>query len=532
MDYDVPSVISIVSKSGCLGETRRQHDLLQYLLTEKEQGRLESITQYSIAVDVLGRSEDFDATTDSIVRVEMHRLRKNLERFNLDSKTIELSIPRASFNVIVTDKTKNHVFSGMKSYLKPFIFATVAIVISVFGMLFVAPDNQAKVVASNCSSVVPNVSVMNSGSSGDLQLYVGMIIQSTLPQYTSVHLVENIEACSDSGTPSFTVDYMVMEENGSYRVALTVYNEHPSNIVGFRNISGIIASSEDRDDLYYSIVKFVGDLVKPYGKIPRYAATKKWDIEEIANNYKCMLTMYDSYTSDSSEDYSKALSCLTKSSTSKYATDDIKGGLALSYIAQYRQNRDATTGAPMLAAKNLIDMSKDEWIRSAEMTMAKILYEVDRPDYNAERLEDVLNAAENQYSENPHILIVVAGYAGFKLGDWDRAKYLSKRIPLIHSERDNSVFLVDAAFELVNNQSNINFETCLLAYSENSLFSNLLVNSCAQRTGNVDWIKKTNVNLSRLNYSNKDKRVQYVQSRQFESSFSNSLVAALKLQNN
>jgi hypothetical protein len=44
-------------------------------------GRTESIKEYNIAVEALGRSADFDPKKDSIVRVEAHRLRKRLVEY-------------------------------------------------------------------------------------------------------------------------------------------------------------------------------------------------------------------------------------------------------------------------------------------------------------------------------------------------------------------------------------------------------------------------------------------------------------------
>ncbi|PHS41494.1 MAG: hypothetical protein COA91_01580 [Robiginitomaculum sp.] len=529
MNRSVQKIVDQVYVSGCLGKSKRQRDLLTYLLKENRAGRLEKIKEYNIAVDVLGRAANFNSVTDSIVRAEMRRLRNNLSLFNGGSQDMQLEIPRAHYEVIITNRVRAQPYSLIKSYIQPIVMASSAMALIASLALVNNPQQQSLAVASDCSSTVPNVDVVNSGSLSDLQLYVDKIIQSSLSQYSNIQFVNNIQACTESGTPSFTLDYMVFEKNDMYSVALTAYYERPSQVVGFANMNGIITEPNNKDDLYYSIVKAVGDFAKPYGEIPQYAVTKNWAVEEIASNYKCIIAMYDSYVSDSSEDYSRALSCLTRSSQSKFATLDNKGGLALSYIVQHRKTRNSSTEDPMLEAQKLIDSSGDEWIQSAEMTMAKILYEVDRPDYNAERLKAVMNIAEKNYSENPHILIIVAGYAGFKLGDWERAIHLSTQILLIHSETDDSVFSVRAAFELVKSQSDVDLSVCLLAYSENSLFSNLLVNSCARRVQNVEWIKRTDDNLIRLGYSNTDKRVNYIQSRQYAQKFSDAFVSSVQL---
>jgi hypothetical protein len=55
--------------------------LLQFLVNETIAGRGELLKSYTIAVDALGRADDFDPSTDSSARVQMIRLRKLLESY-------------------------------------------------------------------------------------------------------------------------------------------------------------------------------------------------------------------------------------------------------------------------------------------------------------------------------------------------------------------------------------------------------------------------------------------------------------------
>jgi hypothetical protein len=55
--------------------------LLSYLCEKKFAGQTDQIKEYSIALDVFGRSESFDQDTDSIVRVQANRLRKRLAEY-------------------------------------------------------------------------------------------------------------------------------------------------------------------------------------------------------------------------------------------------------------------------------------------------------------------------------------------------------------------------------------------------------------------------------------------------------------------
>ena len=63
------------SKSPNLGR------LLQFLCSKYFEGKLEELKEYNIGVEALGRPPDFDPTTNSIVRVELHRLREKLNKY-------------------------------------------------------------------------------------------------------------------------------------------------------------------------------------------------------------------------------------------------------------------------------------------------------------------------------------------------------------------------------------------------------------------------------------------------------------------
>lgn len=55
--------------------------LLKYLCGEYFEGRAGGLKEFNIGVEALGRVADFDPTSDSIVRVELHRLREKLKRY-------------------------------------------------------------------------------------------------------------------------------------------------------------------------------------------------------------------------------------------------------------------------------------------------------------------------------------------------------------------------------------------------------------------------------------------------------------------
>lgn len=70
-----------VVASKTFSKNPRLTALLEYLCIRCLEGEAESIKEYNIATDVFRRPVDFDQSTDAIVRVEMHRLRKKLKEY-------------------------------------------------------------------------------------------------------------------------------------------------------------------------------------------------------------------------------------------------------------------------------------------------------------------------------------------------------------------------------------------------------------------------------------------------------------------
>ncbi|MEQ9123195.1 MAG: hypothetical protein RIM80_11590, partial [Alphaproteobacteria bacterium] len=75
------AAMAAVLESDVIGERSRLRSLLRYLVLEELDDRGDALKAYSIAVDVLGRPQDFDPSADGVVRVEANRLRGLLSRY-------------------------------------------------------------------------------------------------------------------------------------------------------------------------------------------------------------------------------------------------------------------------------------------------------------------------------------------------------------------------------------------------------------------------------------------------------------------
>jgi hypothetical protein len=73
--------LEAVLQSGLFDKAPRLGTFFRYICERHLEGHADEIKEYSIALEALGRSADFDPKKDSIVRVEAHRLRRRLQEY-------------------------------------------------------------------------------------------------------------------------------------------------------------------------------------------------------------------------------------------------------------------------------------------------------------------------------------------------------------------------------------------------------------------------------------------------------------------
>jgi hypothetical protein len=93
-----------VQASGVLGEARLRR-MFDYLAERSLAGQ--SPKEIAIAIDVFGKSPDFDVSQDALVRVYIHKLRKALDEYYSSAgngRGAELHIPRGEYRLKVSAK--------------------------------------------------------------------------------------------------------------------------------------------------------------------------------------------------------------------------------------------------------------------------------------------------------------------------------------------------------------------------------------------------------------------------------------------
>ncbi|WP_440412737.1 hypothetical protein [Neorhizobium petrolearium] len=97
---DVKDQLDRILASEELAVPDRAKKFLKYLVDETLAGRSDRIKAYSIAIEVFGRSQSFDAQNDPVVRIEAGRIRRALERYYLiagQADPILISVPKGCY---------------------------------------------------------------------------------------------------------------------------------------------------------------------------------------------------------------------------------------------------------------------------------------------------------------------------------------------------------------------------------------------------------------------------------------------------
>ncbi|MFN7936262.1 MAG: malectin domain-containing carbohydrate-binding protein [Bryobacteraceae bacterium] len=86
--------------SGVFERSKGQERLFLYLCEKCFSGQAEELKEFTIATEAFGRPAEFDPKDDSIVRVEMHRLRKRLrEHYQGKSDAVRILLPEKSYQL-------------------------------------------------------------------------------------------------------------------------------------------------------------------------------------------------------------------------------------------------------------------------------------------------------------------------------------------------------------------------------------------------------------------------------------------------
>lgn len=100
--------LQVLLNSGIVREKTQLHSLLAYLGAKALEDPAELVKEYTIGVDALGKSSDYDPRIDPTVRVEVARLRKRLDEYYSHAGSghlARMTIPKGGYLPVFVEAT-------------------------------------------------------------------------------------------------------------------------------------------------------------------------------------------------------------------------------------------------------------------------------------------------------------------------------------------------------------------------------------------------------------------------------------------
>lgn len=91
--------LASILSAPAFASSKRCQDFLSYIVTEAIEGRLEEINERNIAHMVFGKSQRFEPSEDSLVRVKAHEVRRRLAQYYQDNpgSSLKIELPHGGY---------------------------------------------------------------------------------------------------------------------------------------------------------------------------------------------------------------------------------------------------------------------------------------------------------------------------------------------------------------------------------------------------------------------------------------------------
>lgn len=413
---DVQVLVEDVIASGCLGQSQRQKELLTFLLEQFKDGHSGKLKAYTIAVDVFNRQGNFDDSIDSIVRVEMYRLRKNLKQYNLSSRKYTIKIPRGQYEptICFVGGNDDPALSG-KIIISLFVVGSILVFFFVYSQFYGHQDS-----ATNLNGLAPlvGVKIVSSDFSEDETRRFVLGLESFQPNPGVADIIETQE-----GETS--------KKDGIIRISLEKTDQHviislspvfyPSSfgikkVFKFKSNKKVLERAGDATSLW---------ITNPENELLRRYALSGNRPKSTLTTYQCIIDSIRFFSNDSLKFGSnkRLYDCVTN-----YKTDDLKESYWLSYIRgillsyQIKKQIDYEVDEPEKELDKIIEFMKTNYFEGKlvhQLMVQKVMrgHPIDRSE-----LERLLDEAVSKFEFHSKELANLSVYFGIILGNWEKAK--------------------------------------------------------------------------------------------------------------
>lgn len=446
---------------------RNSAEFLKYIVNETLEGRGDRIKGYGIAIGALSRSEDFDPQTNSIVRVQAIRLRKQLDEYYAGpgaDDPVRIILPlgtyRPSFerpatpgdawaadveapHVVAPFETNSTPSVNLRFYVWLWVAAVLAIVVLAGALVAVRQRPEvslAPAAAGSDSSSLPTVAIRSNSFEGEpaaLRSFTDNLIaelQNRFSAFENLTVLTGAPLASQGRGPVADEDYDLVvtprdADAGRADVTLKLIWSRTQSFVWTKTYEGVDIRDHGAQAAIVADATFtVADI---FGAIDSDMRLRLKGADPAhAQGYACSLLAFDSIRTLTPESRARALHCL-EASVASAAEPKREALLAIVLVRGYL---DAVPGSQGRAdLDRALELARASLEAASFRARPQYVYFLTR--FYAGRYEEAFAAAEKALAINPYAATIVAsiGTAYISRGDYARGMELLKPLAQLNS---------------------------------------------------------------------------------------------------
>ncbi|WP_299852619.1 hypothetical protein [uncultured Roseovarius sp.] len=458
---EVESSVSDIVKSGVLGRSDRRAHLLRYLVERELAGKGAELKAYSIAIDVLGRDASFEASTDSIVRSEVGRLRDALRLYFAEadnSEQIRIDIPKGTYRPVFSGAKIHKNTERRLSSFRVIIVGACVCIACVFIYIF-GTDRQPnkiddQVSLSELPYEVVRISVEafegkgNNPDAGKLAFGIYSELVMDLSVYPWISIISPT-GISDTTAPA-KADYVLSGDTFWQGEELKTHAQLvalPKNEVIWSNNLSIKANSETIKSNIIDVSSQIASLLgSAHGIAPELARSRSAQVSpEGLEAFLCYIGLHRYLTKPTDEQHGELRSCLTVSVEKYPDFGDAWAALAIVYMDESRFERNPRpVNDPWQKAQYAIDQALKYAPTRMPTLNAALIFSIEAPTQNLENFLRYSTLLLNLYPRHPPTLFNVGSRAAEFTGNWETGLKLVDQALILEPRPPTSFFITRA----------------------------------------------------------------------------------------
>ncbi|MCC0023355.1 MAG: hypothetical protein H6874_03940 [Hyphomicrobiaceae bacterium] len=455
---EIESTLAHVLQSPRFAASPQARLFLEYVVVQELKGQGSQTEAYSIAIDALGRPEDFDPSSDPAIRVLAKRVRNALEEYYAANPNAELVIelpvgsyrprfrevqsrppdretgetPDQAVPITIGEDLDGQASTSPRSDRVMFVVATILILL-LLGMAAWWPKSETSStftptpetpVEAQTTASAPIVEILPFSSfdpEGDV-LAEGLRQQLMFDLSRFPHLrIRDLDKAVSSQSTAYTLDGSLVRAGNSLRLYLTASEPNLRTIIWSKSFD---APGNDADyqqllfDAVSGIASELGDINGVFATeiINELAHRVETHANAQTSDYQCVMLFYafDQRKDQALQD--KARDCLSKLVDSDSRDSTVWSSWAFLRFLDWTARSDSIS-SPMLAdaehaAQHAIDLDPDN-AKAHEYLASIILAEG--------RIDEALASYARAFELNPSNLdvLVTIGWSKILQNDWD-----------------------------------------------------------------------------------------------------------------